>query len=112
MAIAPIDLQAVYAQMGHLAKVASDQQNGPHLAQQLQESRIIQQNADKAKTVSKAADNESKTMVIGKDGRRRDGQSENSGGSGDGKENPDDEPEKKFSEIRESYLGNHINIST
>lgn len=111
MAIAPIDLQAIYAQMGHLAKVAGDQQNGPHLAQQLQEAKFIQQNAEKSQTVAKAAENESKTMVIGKDGRKRN-------------DTPDQNPDEKKSqegedgqgarleEIRESYLGNHINIST
>jgi len=112
MAVAPIDLQAIYVQMSHLAKIASDQQNGPQLSQQLQEARIIQQDAEKAKTVSKAADNESKTMVVGKDGRRKDGQPEDSGDSDEEKKNSDESSQKKLSEIRESYLGNHINIST
>ena len=105
MAIAPIDLQAIYVQMSHLAKIASDQQNGPQLSQQLQEARIIQQDAEKAKTVSK-------TMVVGKDGRRKDGQPEDSGDSDEEKKNSDESSQKKLSEIRESYLGNHINIST
>lgn len=111
MAIAPIDLQAIYSQMGHLAKVAADQQDGGRLSQQLSESKFIQQNAEKAKTVAKAADNESKTMVVGKDGRRNSQQEQESDGK---KEKSSDEALNvpKLSEIRESYLGNHINIST
>ncbi len=110
MAIAPIDLQTMYAQMGHLAKVVADQQSGPQLSQQLQESRRIQQDAERAKQVKKTADNESKTMVVGKDGRR--------GGSEtpipqkkEKKEENEDAPEQpQISEIRESFLGNRINV--
>lgn len=113
MAIAPIDLQAMYAQMGHLAKTVADQQNGPHLSQQLQESKFIQQNAEKAKSVKKAADDESKTMIVGKDGRRKN---QDSGTSADGKnenkKSGENSEESKVAEIRESYLGTHINIST
>ncbi|MBR6913990.1 MAG: hypothetical protein IKN34_09370 [Treponema sp.] len=113
MAIAPIDLQTIYAQMGHLAKLASDQQNGPHLAQQLQESRMIQQNAEKARMVSKAADNESKTMIVGKDGKRQNRDAEQpKDDSEESGQDSEDSAKSKLPEIRESYLGNHVNIST
>jgi len=110
MAIAPIDLQAMYSQMGHLAKIASDQQNGPHLAQQLQEASVIQQNIEKSKAVSKAADNESKTVIVGKDGHNSNQQNEDSNKKN--QDNKDDSSLPQIAEIRESYLGNHINIST
>ncbi|BDC95826.1 MULTISPECIES: hypothetical protein [Treponema] len=113
MAIAPIDLQTIYAQMGHLAKVASDQQNGERLSQQLQEAKVVQQNLEKSKTVSKAADNESKTMIVGKDGKRRGGDAQPGGGSSgkdDGDSGDGESLDKKETEIRETYLGNHVNI--
>lgn len=111
MAIAPIDLQTMYAQMGHLAKVAADQQNGPHLAHQLQENVRVQQDAEKAKLVKKTADNESKTMVVGKDGRRG-GQEPppEGGGRKKGEDDGGQPPAPPLPEIREPFLGNHVSV--
>ena len=109
MGVSPLDLQTMYANMNNVARTVSHQQEGAVLAQQLQESRIIQQNAEKAAQVHKAADNEAKSTGIndegqnsgsayGQGGRKRRGQQQN------------EEAPKKESEIRESYLGIHINI--
>lgn len=107
MGIAPIDLQAMYANMNNVAKVASAQQQGVQLAQQLQESKMIQQNMEKAKSVHKTADNEAKSEVIKNEGRSAQSYSEGFGKKHNEKEK---EQEKKSNEIRESYLGQHINI--
>lgn len=107
MGVSPLDLQTMYANMNNVARTVSHQQQGAVLAQQLQESKIIQQNIEKASQVHKAADNEAKSTGINDEGH-------NSGtwsGNGSKKQNNGESSEKKQeSEIRESYLGIHINI--
>ena len=111
MGVSPLDLQTMYANMNNVAKVASHMQQGAVLAQQLQESKIIQQNAEKAAQVHKAADNEAKSTGINDEGHQ--------GGTsyGNGKRKNQEQPEenqassKKAGEIRESYLGIHIDIT-
>lgn len=107
MGIAPIDLQAMYANMNNVAKVASVQQQGVQLAQQLEESKIIQQNAEKAQTVHKTADNEAKSGTVKNEGHSSSGYAQNQKrkSKDDGKS-----AQENSSEIRESYLGLHINI--
>ena len=109
MGIAPIDLQIMYSQMNNVAKTVANQQQGVQLAQQLQESKIIQQQVEKAVSVKKAADEETKTLTINKDGHRQD----LSGGQGGNKKRheKDNEPPEQPPVFREPYLGNHINIT-
>ena len=107
MSVAPIDLQTMYANMNNVARTVSHQQQGVQLAQQLQESKIIQQTAEKAAAVQKTADNEAKSTGINDEGH-------NSGSAYGGGRNKQDSNQqsqpKKESEIRETYLGLHINI--
>lgn len=110
MGIAPIDLQAIYANMNNVAKVASVQQQGVQLAQQLQESKIIQQNAEKAKSVHKTADNEAKSGVIKNEGHASQGYAESRKNKNQKEIDKDESLSKKPMEIREDYLGQHINI--
>lgn len=110
MGIAPIDLQAMYANMNNVAKVASVQQQGVQLAQQLQESNIIQQNAEKAKSVHKTADNEAKSGVIKNEGHGAQGYAKSREGKNQNESGKDENLSKKSVEIREEYLGQHINI--
>ena len=108
MGVSPIDLQTMYANMNNIARTVSHQQQGVILAQQLQESKIIQQNTEKAAQVHKTADNEAKSSQINDEGHNS-----NSGyGSRGKKQNSRDEAKdlKNESEIRETYLGMHINI--
>lgn len=110
MAIAPIDLQVMYAQMNNVAKIAVNQQQGTVLSQQLQEQKIIQQNLEKSVAVKKTADNEAKSQLVG-DGRKN---SNNSSPQSKNERNNDDTdmPEKEQKqEIKEFYLGQHIDIS-
>lgn len=100
----------MYAQMNNVAKIAVSQQQGAVLSQQLQEQKIVQQNLEKAVAVKKAADNETKTQIVG-DGRQ--------GGGGDAPPQPKKNgdkgsfppPHEKRQEIKESYLGQHIDVS-
>ena len=107
MGIAPIDLQTMYANMNNVARIASNQQQGAQLAQQLQESSIVRQNAEKAKSVHKAADNEAKSGMVSDEGHHGQSYAQNKKNKNDDNE---DEPQKKSSEVREPYLGQHINI--
>ena len=108
MGVSPIDLQTMYANMNNVARTVSHQQQGVVLAQQLQESKIIQQNAEKAAQVHKAADNEAKSSGINDEGHQGSG-----GGASSKKKQKDNQEEglpRRESEIRESYLGIHIDI--
>ena len=108
MGVSPIDLQTMYANMNNIARTVSHQQQGAVLAQQLQESKIIQQNAEKAAQVHKAADNEAKSSQINDEGHHSD-----SGYGSRGKKQKSQEKTEELkneSEIRETYLGMHINI--
>lgn len=107
MGIAPIDLQTMYANMNNVARIASNQQQGAQLAQQLQETEVVRQNAEKAKSVHKAADNEAKSGIISDEGHQGQSYAQNKKSGSDGNE---EEPQKKSSEVREPYLGQHINI--
>ena len=109
MGVSPIDLQTMYANMNNVARLTSHQQQGFVLAQQLQESKIIQQNAEKASQVHKAADNDAKSTEINDEGSQGGGTW--AGGKNKKKQSNDGNQEpKKEAEIRESYLGRHINI--
>lgn len=108
MGVSPLDLQTMYANMNNVARTVSHQQQGFVLAQQLQEAKVIQQNAEKASQVHKTADNEAKSSGINDEGHQGSGQYSSSGKKKEG--SSQEEKQSQNSEIRESYLGIHINI--
>ncbi len=109
MAIAPIDLQTMYSQMNNVAKTVSHQQQGAQLTQQLEEAKVIQQNMEKATVVKKAADNEAKALSV--DSNSNPKNSYQNPKKKDGK-NKEGEVKPKQDEYRESYLGQHIDITS
>ncbi len=108
MGVSPLDLQTMYANMNNVARSVSHQQQGLVLAQQLQESKIIQQNAEKSRAVQKAADNEAKSTAINDE--KNDSGSSFSRNKKRKKHEEESSASKNETEIRESYLGIHINI--
>ena len=108
MAIHPIDLQTMYSQMNNVARTVANSQQGVQLAQQLQENTIIRQNMEQAQAVKKAADTESKSGTVNDEGHNGS-QSQARGG----KKQPEDTEVQspKKNEIRETYLGQHIDIT-
>lgn len=107
MAIQPIDLQTMYSQMNNVAKTVAVQQQGGQLTQAMQEAQRVQQNSEQAAQVHKAADSESKSGQVNKDGH--DSQEYNP------QENKKKEQEEQLAEtktvkLREAHLGNHIDI--
>lgn len=107
MAIQPIDLSTMYIQMSNVAKNVAHQQQGAQLSQALQEATFVRQNAENAAQVHKAAEGETKSERIKNN-------SSGSSGSFEGKKKKGEETEvqeeKKQTEIKESYLGQNIDI--
>lgn len=110
MAVQPIDLQAVYTQMDKAAQIASRQQNGLQLANALQESQVVRETAEQASQVQKAAQNEAEIKMRDNDQKSSQGDIPN----GKKKRRNSDSQEKNDTpqtEIRELYLGQHIDIT-
>ncbi|WP_296667114.1 MULTISPECIES: hypothetical protein [unclassified Treponema] len=108
MAIQPIDLQTIYSQMGNVAKNVAHQQNGNQLTQAMQENAAVQQKQEQLAQVHKTAENEAVASQI-KDGAHQNNSFQNQRNQ---KKNQEEELEKnKLTEIRESFLGQNIDIS-
>ena len=113
MAIQPIDLQTVYAQMDKLVQTVSHMQNGEKLTQAMQQERIVRENAEKAASVQKTQPNDS-DIRLSKDDRRKHGNGQGENFSNKESKQTEEENlknEKTSSIIQESYLGNHIDIT-
>ena len=108
MAIQPIDLQTMYSQMQNVARNVANAQFQPQLTQQMKENQMIQQQQEEAKTVHRAADEEQKSVGVDENGRSGS-QYGTPTGKKDGQKEDADEP--KRTEIREGYLGRHIDIT-
>ena len=94
--------------MNNVAKNVAHQQQGVQLAQAMQETSVIQQNKELSSQVHKAADNKTETNQIKAD----QGGGSGSQGQAGGKKNKEEENETPaVTEIRESFLGQHIDIS-
>ena len=108
MAIQPIDLQIMYSQMQNVARNVANAQFQPQLTQQMKENQVIQQQQEQAKSVHRAADEESKSTNVDEDGHSGNqyGAARNKG-----RQNEETPPEPKKTEIREGYLGRHIDIT-
>ena len=105
MAIQPIDLQTIYSQMSNVAKNVAHQQNGNQLTQAMQENVAVQQEQERLSQVHKTAENEANTSQV-KDEGHQNNSFQNQ------KKSKEEEPEKKkLTEIRESFLGQNIDIS-
>ncbi|MBP5402512.1 MAG: hypothetical protein J6Y36_05060 [Treponema sp.] len=109
MAIQPIDLQTMYSQMSNVANRVSHEQQSAQVASSLQQQSALVQNEQNVKTVNKAADEEAKSPLV-----KEDGHSNQEGQNSEKKKNPGENSEQFTSsktEIREEYLGKHINIT-
>ena len=108
MAIHPIDLQTMYSQMNTVARTVAHSQQGAQLAEQLQENTVIQQNIEQAQTVKKAADSDAKSGTVNEDGHQRQDTQQHGGKK---QQSEALEPASPKNVIRESYLGQHIDIT-
>ena len=110
MAIQPIDLQTMYSQMANVAQTVARAQEGPQLTEAMQQQNVVQKNKELADKVHRTADGDEKSPVI-----KDEGQNSTSGSFTGKKRQKQNEkkPEEKSEDsgIRESYLGQHINIT-
>ena len=109
MAVQPIDLQTMYSQMSNLAQRVSHEQSSAQLSQAVTQQTALNQDMQKAQSVQKAAENESKTGQLKEDGKGN-GTVYSQAHNGKPKHEEQNEAPEKH-EIREEYLGQHINIT-
>jgi hypothetical protein len=110
MAIQPIDLQTMYSQLANVAQSVAHAQEGPQLAEAMQQENIVQKNKEQADKVQQTAAEGVKTAVIKDEGHS----GTKSGAYGKKQKKPEDKKQETAPEddgIRESYLGQHINIT-
>lgn len=111
MAIQPIDLSTMYSQMSNVAKNVANMQQGTQLTQAMQENVVVRQGQEQAAQVHKTADSQADTSRIKTDSNGANaGTYQEQTGKRQKEENAD-ETEPSFTEIREPYLGQHIDIS-
>lgn len=109
MAIQPIDLQTMYSQMSNVAQRVSHEQNGAQLSQSINQQSVINQNAEKAKSVQSLSNEESKAALV-----KDEGHGNGYSGASSKKQQSDEETseeQKKDNEYRGDHMGQHINIT-
>ena len=110
MAIQPIDLQTMYSQRANIAQNAAQAQDGGKFAEAMQQQNIVRENLEEAERVSRPASDESEAQsraVKNNGSSPSHGEGEESGKGG--------EREKKHEgrerAVRESYIGQHVDIT-
>nr|WP_318711678.1 hypothetical protein [uncultured Treponema sp.] len=117
MAIQPIDLSTVYSQMDKMGQFNASQIQSASMANRAHMEKAAQQDTEKAKTVQESSKNkESNSIKADVNQGGGAGQTLLEGGSDSSSENESSErggvlqPEKKFYEIRDPNLGQHIDL--
>ncbi|MBQ9238800.1 MAG: hypothetical protein IJ191_05730 [Treponema sp.] len=112
MAIQPIDLQTMYAQMGTVAQNVAHQQQGAKLAEGIQQQHTVQQNIEQTERVQQAAHDEAQATSIHGDGGAAGGDAalfqERKRSSDDSAESVGTVPSHGISDPR---IGQHIDIT-
>lgn len=111
----PIDLQAMYSQMSHLAQTVQHAQEGVILAEALQAQNAVNEKLEEDTKVAKAEaeNNTSQAIKNKKNGSStKENFSEKKNDARRKNENEDDEEyeKKPYNRIRESFIGEHIDI--
>ena len=105
MGLQPIDLQTMYSQLSNVARQAAHQQQGVQLSESMQQAGIIRQNQEQAEK-----EEQSKLGGINQNGKNNSGQQQKK------KEKSPDEQDSEAentaqNRLKESYLGQHIDIT-
>lgn len=109
MALQPIDLQNMYAQMSNVAQNVALAQDAPRMAEAMNAQQNIRRDMERAQTVQKASNENGKASLV-KDEGGGTGASMMMGGKHKRKDDESIE-EKRASEVVTSpYLGQRINI--
>jgi len=101
----------MYSQMANVAENVARMQEGPQLTEAMQQQNVVRKNKEQAEKVQQASGDGSKTSVVKDEGRNgADGTPADKGRKKNNeKEEQEDTPQNDG--IRESYLGQHINIT-
>lgn len=112
MALNPLDLQTMYAQLNNVAKQAAHQTQGASLSEAMQQTHVVQKNLEEAKKVAQSRENSKSNGVDIKSDSNGHGNSANLGHGKKG-EDENDQNDSKESPYRlhEPYLGQHIDIT-
>lgn len=106
MAIKPIDLQALFLQLGKVGKDQLALKEGAVLQQSIQGAIVQKQQDEAAKSVRRAEDDELEAEAVKNDAESSAGRQE-----GDHKRDEADEEKPGKETIRDPALGSHIDIS-
>lgn len=109
MALQPIDLQNMYAQMSNVAQNVALAQDSPRMAEAMNAQQNIRRNMEKAQTVQKTSNENGKaSLVKDEGGGTGTGYAMTGGRKGGGGE--DNKEEQKSEVVTSPYLGRHVNI--
>ena len=109
MGLNPIDLQTMYAQLNNVAKQASAQTQGAQLSQAMHEANVVEKNLEEARKVVQARE----SAKSGDINLNAEGRNAQDGHSSKGKKEGEEEEKQTESSsygLKESYLGQHIDI--
>ncbi|GBU27740.1 hypothetical protein R84B8_01280 [Treponema sp. R8-4-B8] len=111
MAIAPIDLQAIFSQVDKVGKSQAAQREGQALHQAIVGVQLERKTEENIQQVNEAQNTgEGAEKVKDREAERK--QKRNSGGKGGRNDERDaDTEEKQFSVLQDPYLGKKIDIS-
>lgn len=109
MALQPIDLQNMYAQMSNVAQNVAFAQDAPRMAEAMNAQQNVRREGEKAKSVQKTSNDNGKAGLVKDEGGGTSGgevmSGERKGNEGEGG------GDKQASEVVTApYLGQHINI--
>lgn len=107
MAIQPIDLQTMYSQMSNVSQNATRANEALQMASYIQKQNIVQQTLEQSSKVNEASFENVETMNVKSDGSSSGGGNQNENQNQKKKE-PHNTP---LEDIKESFIGQHINIT-
>lgn len=110
MAIQPIDLSAMYNNM-RMAQNVANQQQGAKAAEASQQQNAIQQSMEAASKVHVISGENSQASMVKDNGGGTSGAWGMQHGKRDQKDEENQEEPSQQNGIRESYLGQHIDIT-
>ncbi len=108
MGLQPIDLQTMYSQMSNMAKQTSLAEHSMQAVQNAQNKEIVRQIEEEKNKVLEA-EKQNGAASVNQNGHNSQGGAESSG-KNKNKETPDEEANNK-SRLKESYIGQHVDIT-
>jgi len=111
MAIAPIDLQAIFSQVDKVGKNQAAQKEGQALHQAIQGAQIERKNEEHIQQVNETQNTGEGIEKVKDRDHEQHGQRHNSGGKHDERRKDEKTEETQAPVLRDPYLGKKIDIS-